>query len=179
MGILSKRKQSVIRKYKTTELSLETQFDEALEMLEKLGANRQKAMRRILSGLGSTARSKVKKAYKSYGLHKSSGDLYKSITRRVVRSGKGVIVEAKARNEKGVYYGYALAKGAKIEAKKADYLTFQKDGKWIKAHSVKLPERDFVAKPVVDYLKTQDFKERFDALMQKEIDRVQPKGGKA
>ena len=70
MGILSKRKQSVIRKYKTTELSLETQFDEALEMLEKLGANRQKAMRRILSGLGSTARSKVKKAYKSYGLHK-------------------------------------------------------------------------------------------------------------
>ena len=43
----------------------------------------------------------------------------------------------------------------------------------MKVHSVKLPERDFVAKPVVDYLKSQAFKERLDALVQKEIDRVE------
>ncbi len=166
------RKQSVNARYSALELSLETQFDTALKMLGSLGVNKKKAMRRILSGIGTSARSRVKKAYKSFGLKKASGELYKSISRKVLRNGKGVIIQAKARNEKGIYYGYALAKGSKIDAKNGAYLTFQKDGKWIKVHSVKLAERDYVAKPVVDYLKTMDFKERFDALVQKEIDRV-------
>lgn len=169
---MKNRKQSVNARYSALELSLETQFDSALKMLGSLGVNKKKAMRRILSGIGTSARSKVKKAYKSFGLQKGTGELYKSISRKVLRNGKGVIIQAKARNEKGIYYGYALAKGAKIEAKNAPYLTFQKDGKWVKGHSVKLPERDYVAKPVVDYLKTMDFKERFDSLVQKEIDRV-------
>lgn len=174
---MKNRKQSVNARYSALELSLETQFDSALKMLGSLGVNKKKAMRRILSGIGISARSKVKKAYKSYGLQKGTGELYKSISRKVLRNGKGVIIQAKARNEKGIYYGYALAKGAKIEAKNAPYLTFQKDGKWVKVHSVKLPERDYVAKPVVDYLKTMDFKERFDSLVQKEIDRVMKESG--
>lgn len=169
---MKNRKQSVNARYSALELSLETQFDSALKMLGSLGVNKKKAMRRILSGIGTSARSRVKKAYKSFGLQKGTGELYKSISRKVLRNGKGVIIQAKARNEKGIYYGYALAKGAKIEAKNGPYLTFQKDGKWVKVHSVKLPERDYVAKPVVDYLKTMDFKERFDSLVQKEIDRV-------
>ncbi len=172
------RKASVVRKLTTTEFSLEADFDEALRMLSRLGANKQKAMKRMLGSIGTSAKAKVKKAYKSYGLHKQSGDLYKSITRRVVRSGKGVIVEAKARTDKGLFYGYAIAKGALITAKKEKYLTFQCDGKWVKVHSVKLPERDFVAKPVVDYLKSQAFKERFQSLVQKEIDRVEKESKK-
>ena len=167
------RKGSVVRKYTTAEFSLETDFNEALRMLSRLGVDKQKAMKRMLGSIGTSAKAKVKKAYKTYGLHKESGDLYKSITRRVVKSGKGVIVEAKAQTDKGLFYGYAIAKGARITAKNGQYLTFQKDGKWVKVHSVKLPERDFVAKPVVDYLKSQAFKERFEALVQKEIDRVE------
>ena len=168
------RKGSVVRKLTTVELSVETQFNEALRMLGRMGVDKKKAMRRILSGIGTSARAKVKRAYKSFGLEKHSGDLYKSITRKVVKSGKGVIIEAKARtSDTNLFYGYAIAKGAKITAKNGEWLTFQKDGKWIKKHEVKLPERDFVAKPVKDYLQSTAFKERFDALVQKEIDRVE------
>ena len=167
------RKGSVVRKYTTVEFSLETDFNEALRMLGRLGVDKQKAMKRMLGSIGTSAKAKVKKAYKTFGLHKETGNLYKSITRRVVKSGKGVIVEAKSRTDDGIFYGYAIAKGARITAKSGGYLSFQKDGKWIRAKSVKLPERDFVAKPVTDYLKSQAFKERFDALVQKEIDRVE------
>ena len=72
-----------------------------------------------------------------------------------------------------MFYGYALAKGARIKAKNTEYLSFQKDGKWIRAKEVKLPERDFVARPVEEYLKTQAFRDRLDSLVQKEIDRIE------
>ena len=146
-------------------------------MLQGLGADRKRMMRRLLSGIGTSATAKVRRAYKTYGLNKDTGELYRSISRRVVRSGKGVIVEAKARtNDDGnVFYGYALAKGAKITAKDGGYLTFRKDGKWVKVHEVKLPERDFVARPVEEYLKTMEFRERLDALVQKEIDKIEEK----
>lgn len=174
------RKGSAVRKNTTAELSVKTEFDEALGMLQSLGADRKKMMRRLLSGIGTSAKSKVKKAYRSFGLHKDTGELYKSISRKVVRSGKGVIVEAKARTQDdgNVFYGYALAKGAKITAKDGGYLTFRKDGKWVKVHEVKLPERDFVARPVEEYLKTMEFRERLDALVQKEIDKMEEKARK-
>lgn len=167
------RKGSVMRKNTTAEFSVKTEFDEALKLLEKFGGDRKKMMRRLLSGIGTSAKAKVKKAYKTYGLHKNSGELYKSIKSRVVRSGRGVIIDAKAQSDGGIFYGYALAKGARITAKDGDFLSFQKDGKWIRAKEVKLPERDFVARPVEEYLKTQAFKDRLDSLVQKEIDRIE------
>jgi len=160
--------------YSTESVSVETELSEALTYLESLGANRHKAMRRILGGIGTAARSQVRKAYKSQGLSKGTGALYKSISRRVIRSGKAVIVEAKASSEKTkVFYGYALAKGARISAKEGGYLTFQKDGKWIRVHSVKLPERDFVAAPVKKYLSSTAFKTKLEALVQREVARIE------
>ncbi len=167
------RKGSVMRKNTTAEFSVKTEFDEALKLLEKLGGDRKKMMRRLLSGIGTSAKAKVKKTYKTYGLHKNSGELYKSIKSRVVRSGRGVIIDAKAQSDGGIFYGYALAKGARITAKDGGFLSFQKDGKWIRAKEVKLPERDFVARPVEEYLKTQAFRDRLDSLVQKEIDRIE------
>lgn len=166
------RKGSVMRKNTTAEFSVKAEFDEALKLLEKLGGDRKKTMRRLLSGIGTSAKAKVKKAYKTYGLHKNSGELYKSIKSRVVKSGRGVIIDAKAQSDGGIFYGYALAKGARITAKDGGFLSFQKDGKWIRAKEVKLPERDFVARPVEEYLKTQAFRDRLDKLVQKEIDRM-------
>ncbi len=160
--------------YSTESVSVETELDEALSFLEGLGAQRHKVMRRILGGIGTAARSQVRKAYKSHGLSKGSGALYKSINRRVIRSGKAVIVEAKASSDKTtVFYGYALAKGARITAKEGGLLTFQKDGKWVRVHSVKLPERDFVAAPVKKYLSSTAFKAKLDALVQKEVERIE------
>ena len=165
------KKRSV---YSTQSVSVETDLAEALGYLEDLGAKRHKAMRRILGGIGTAAKNQVRKAYKSHGLSKGTGALYKSITRRVIRSGKAVIVEAKASSqETKVFYGYALAKGARITARDGGYLAFQKDGKWVRVHSVKLPERDFVAAPVKKYLSTTAFKAKLDALVQKEVDRIE------
>lgn len=172
------RKGSVVKKSTTAEFSVKTEFDEALKLLTKMGENRNKMMRRLLSGIGTSAKSKVKKAYKSYGLNKNTGKLYKSITRKVLRSGRGVIIEAKAQSDKGIFYGYALAKGARICAKNGEYLAFEKDGKWIRAHEVKLPERDFVVRPVESYLKTEEFKNRLDQLVQKEIEKLEKEASK-
>lgn len=158
----------------TQSISVETDLTEALRFLQELGANRHKVMRRLLGGIGTAARNQVKKAYKSYGLSKGTGALYKSISRRVLRSGKGVLVEAKATSEKNkVFYGYALAKGAEITAKDGGYLTFQKDGKWIRVHSVKLTERDFVVAPVKKYLASPAFKTKLDQLVQREVARIE------
>jgi hypothetical protein len=43
----------------------------------------------------------------------------------------------------------------------------------MKVHSVKLPERDFVAAPVKKYLSTTAFKAKLDALVQKEVERIE------
>lgn len=162
------------KQFSTESVSVETELSEALTYLESLGANRHKAMRRILGGIGTAARSQVRKAYKSQGLSKGTGALYKSISRRVIRSGKAVIVEAKASSqETKVFYGYALAKGARITAKEGGWLTFQKDGKWVRVHSVKLPERDFVAAPVKKYLSSTAFKTKLEALVQREVERIE------
>ena len=166
------RKGSSVGRSTTVELSVKTEFDEALDMLQGLGGDRKKMIRRLLSGIGTSAKAKVRKAYKTYGLQKNTGELYRSIKSRVVKSGKGVIIDAKAQRDGGVFYGYALAKGARIKAKNAEYLSFRKDGKWIRAKEVKLPERDFVARPVEEYLKTQAFRDRLNKLVQKEIDRM-------
>jgi len=162
------------KRYSTESISVQTELDEALSYLEGLGANRDKMLRRLLGGIGTAARAQVRKAYKSQGLSKGTGSLYKSISRRVIRSGKAVIVEAKASSEQNkVFYGYALAKGARITARDGGWLTFQKDGKWVRVHEVKLPERDFVAAPVKAYLGTTAFKAKLDQLVQKEVARIE------
>jgi hypothetical protein len=163
------------RKHHSTEsISIEAELDEAITYLEGLGADKDRMMRRLLGGIGTAAKGQVKKAYKSNGLSKGTGALYKSINRRVIRSGKAVIVEAKAATDKdNVFYGYALAKGARITARDGLWLTFQKDGKWVRVHEVKLPERDFVAAPVKKYLGTTAFKAKLEALVQKEVARIE------
>lgn len=161
------------RKSTTEYLSIESDITEPIKMLNKLGKRKTTMTRRLLSGIGTDAKNKVKKAYKQNGLNKRSGALYKSISRRVIRSGKAVIVEAKAQGKNDVFYGYALSKGALITAKDGGYLTFQKNGKWIKVRSVKLPERNFVVKPVQNYLKSAAYKEKLEKLVQREIEKIE------
>jgi hypothetical protein len=162
------------KRHGTESMSVEAELDEALSYLEGLGANRDKMLRRLLGGIGTAARAQVRKAYRSQGLSKGTGALYKSISRRVIRSGKAVIVEAKAASDQDkVFYGYALAKGARITARDGGWLTFQKDGKWVRVHEVKLPERDFVAAPVKEYLLTTAFKAKLDQLVQREVARIE------
>lgn len=167
------------QKFSTTTFSVETDLSRPLAMLESLGANKDRVMRRILGSVGTAAKNEVRRAYKSQGLNKGSGNLHRSISRRVIRSGKAVIVEAKAQSPANdVFYGYALAKGAEITAKNGKYLTFQKNDKWVKVHSVKLESRDFVGEPVKRYLASAAFSAKLDQLVQKELDRIEKENGR-
>lgn len=156
-------------------VSVETDLTEVMELFDNLEKGQNRIRRNILAGVGTSAKNRVKKLYKTYNLQKGTGALYKSIRRKVIRSGKAVIVEAGARN-KQILYGYALAKGSAIRAKSDEYLTFQIDGKWVKVHQVKLPERDFVSEPVNDYLKSTALRNQLDKLAQREIDKLEKKG---
>ena len=157
-------------------INIKTDLNEAMTLLKELDGNKDKMRKRVLSGVGTAAKNKVKKAYKSL-LNKQSGTLYKSLYSKVVRSGKAVIIAPSAEKNK-VRYGYVLAKGGTIKAKNGDFLTFKIGDKWIRKHQVTLPERDWVEKPVKQYLQSADYKNKLDALVQKEITRAEKAAAK-
>ena len=154
-------------------LSVEADIREPIEFLKELGGKEKTVMRHILSGVGTSAKNEAKRAYRPAGLSKRTGALYKSITRKVLRSGKGVIVEAEARSEKNIFYGYALSKGSTIKAKGNKPLTFQIDGKWIRKHEVKLSETNFIVAPVEKYLTSKEFRDRLDVLVEREVKKIE------
>ena len=156
-------------------IDVQTDFEEVYKMFEKLEKEKVKVVRAILSGTGSTAKNRAKKKYKQK-LGMGTGKLYNSITRKVIKSGKAVIIEAKARKNEKVFYGYALAKGSKITAKNAKTLTFKIDDKWVRKHEVKLPQFDFIEEPVNAYLNSPEFPKRIDKILQKQLDKLESKG---
>lgn len=157
------------------QVSIQTDISEPVRMLTELGGKKTTVMRNILSGIGTAAKKPVKAAYRQVGLKKRTGALYKSIQRKVFRNAKAVMVQAKAQRDGKTFYGYALARGSKITAKKGKYLTFQIDGKWVKAHSVQLKAHDFVEAPVKRYLLSSDFKAKLDQLVEKEVIKIEKK----
>lgn len=156
-------------------LSIQTDLDEAMKLFDGLEKESPKIRRRLLAGIGTTVKNKAKREYKTL-LKQKSGNLYKSLKRRVIKSGKAVVIDAKARAENQVFYGYALAEGSTITAKNDKYLTFQIDGKWVKKESVKLPENDYISKPAERYLGSSEYRQQIDKLVQKEIDKLEKKG---
>lgn len=158
-------------------ISLEVDIQECLDLFEGLEKDKKKIERAILAGVGSTVRNQIKKSYKR-DLNKRTGELYKSIKRGVVRSGNAVVIQPKARAANHVFYGYALAKGSKITAKNNKTLTFQIDGKWIRKHEVKLPERDWFVEPAKRYLSSTAYKQQLDKILQKQIQKVEARNAK-
>lgn len=162
---------------KAEELSIEADISKPLKMLSELGAKEKRTLRRVLSAIGTDAKNKARKAYRGNGLRKVSGELNRSIIRKMLKSGQEVLISAKARNERNIFYGYALAKGSLIRARNADALRFQIDGKWITKQEVKLSEHDFIVSPVRDYLSSTAFREKLDKVIQREIDRIEKENG--
>ena len=153
------------------EISVKADLDDVMRTLSEIDGNKEKMRKRVLSGIASAVKGKVKSSYRRY-LNKRSGTLYKSIQSKVCRDGRMAIVSPSATSS-GVRYGYVLAKGTTIIPKKANTLTFQIDGKWIRKHSVTIPERDWVEKPARDYIDSPSYKAKLDSLVQKEIDKAE------
>ena len=156
-------------------VSVVADLNESLRFLHGFEKEYPKIRRRVLAGVGQSSANRAKKAYRGM-LNKQSGNLYKSIKKGVIKSGKAVIISPKARGSNQVFYGYALAKGSLIEAKKKKYLTFQVEGKWVKKKSVKLSEHDFIEGPVMKYIGSQDYYNQIDKLIKKEILKLERKG---
>lgn len=156
-------------------ISIKVDLDNAMQLFENLEKESPKIRKRLLSGIGTKVKGKVKKGYRAT-LDKGSGKLYKSIKRRVVRSGKAVIIDAKARAKNNVFYGYALAEGSTIKAKNEKTLTFQIDGKWIRKKEVKLPVKDYIISPSDRYLGSTEYRSDLDKLIQREVDKLEKKG---
>lgn len=155
----------------TQYISIEAQLDNAMEFLNEIDGNKNAMRRRILSAVGTGAKNAVKKSYSSL-LNKRSGQLYKKISKKVIRSGKAVVVQSTAHASNQVLYGYALAKGSTITARKSDYLTFKIGDKWVKKHSIKLPQKDFIVSPAERYLHSSSVKETINKQIQKELERA-------
>ena len=153
------------------EISVKADLDDVMRTLSEIDGNKEKMRKRVLSGIASAVKGKVKSSYRKY-LNKRSGTLYKSIQSKICRDGRMAIVSPSATSS-GVRYGYVLAKGTTIIPKKANTLTFQIDGKWIRKHSVTIPERDWVEKPARDYIDSPSYKAKLDSLVQKEIDKAE------
>ncbi len=152
------------------EISVKADLDDVMETLSAIDGNKERMRRRVLSGIAMAVKGKVKRSYSTL-LHKRSCTLYKSIQSKVCRDGRMAIVSPSA-SASGVRYGYVLAKGTTITAKKSNTLTFQIDGKWIRKHTITIPERDWVEKPARDYIDSPSYKAKLDSLVQKEIDKA-------
>ena len=151
-------------------VSVKGDIKQALKMIGGLEKDKVKIRRRLLRGIGSATKSKIKKHYKNV-LNKQSGLLYKSLSSKVSRNAKEVVISSEAKSLDGVRYGYVLAKGATIKAKNSSVLTFQINGKWIRKHEVVIKPRDWVEGPAKSYLDSREYYEKIEALTQKEIDR--------
>lgn len=158
------------------ELSIEEDFKQVKEVFDQMGKQSRKIQRRIISGVGVQAKGQVKRNYLKSGLQKRSGALYKGVIRKVIDNGTAVVVEPDLASTNGVRYGYVLAKGAVIKPKKAKALTLNIDGKWIRTHEVRIPSRDWVEPPVLNYLNSPLCDERINYLIERELQKLEKKG---
>ncbi len=152
-------------------ISIKADLDEAMDMLKELDGNKFKMRKRILSGIGVAVKGAIKKSYKGI-LGKKSGTLQKGIVSKVLHSGKEVLVTSEGRNG-DVRYGYVLAKGAIIKPKHSKFLSFQVGGKWIQAHQVTIPARDWFEKPAKRYMESLAYKQKLEQLTQREITKAE------
>ena len=152
-------------------INVKADVDEAMAMLKDLHDNRKPMRRRILSGIGTSVKQAVKRNYTSL-LHKQSRTLYKSVSAKVFRSGAAVKISPRAQRS-NILYGYALAKGSSIEARKGEFLTFRIGDKWIRKHQITLKPKDWIEAPAKQYLQGAFYRQRLGDLVQKEIDRAE------
>lgn len=157
-------------------IDVRADFSEVDSYLKTLESGGRTIKRYVLKNIARITKNKVKKSYNTY-LHKQSGDLYKSIKSSVSKKKDYGIVSANAGDEKTtVRYGYVLANGADIKAKKKPYLTFQIDGKWKKMKEVRVPAKNFMEEPAEKYLKSTEMKMDVDYYLDKKIQDMERKG---
>ena len=150
-------------------------ISECMKFFDGLDVNKKAIQKNILRTVGTGAKQATKKNLNHY-LQRRSGTLYKSITSRVSRSGKSVIISNNADSGKNTAkdgrtarYGFMLAAGYTIEAKTDKGLTFNINGQWFRKHSVTVAPKDFVEPSVERYVGSSECEQRIDKEFQKQV----------
>ena len=168
-------------------ISIQADIKDAMAYFEGLNVNRKSIQKKLLGSVGTGGKQAIKRNYRSV-LKKRSGLLYKSIKSYVKRNGSAVVFTNTAESGKNTgkggksgRYPFMLASGYTVEAKDdSKLLTFQIDGKWFRMHSVTVQPKDFVQKPVENYVESLDCSNRMEKTLQKQIDYWDKKlGGRA
>ena len=163
-------------------ISIRADVDKCVMFFDGLGKSEKSISKAIMTEVGKGGKQAAKKNYPSV-LNKRTGKLFKSIVYKTYKNGKTVIFSANADSGKKTSkdgrlarYGYMLAAGYDIEAKK-DWLTFFADGKWHKVKHVHVDARDFMEKPINRYMDSGELKNRIDKAFDKQVEKVAKKLG--
>lgn len=148
-------------------INIKADMDQAMVLLKELDTNERTMRKRILKGIGNEVKNVVKKDFRNH-LKNKSGMLKKSIVAKISRRGDQVVVTNDADN-KGIRYGFALAKGFEITPKKAKTLTFKIGDKWIRKTSVTVPARDWFEGPAKHFMNSSSYQKKLDSLMEREV----------
>ena len=158
-------------------ISIKSEVDDCLSYFHGLEANETKITKAIMTSVGQGGRLAVRKRYSSI-LSKRTGKLYNSIKYTVFDKGKSVIFSANANSGKKTAkdgrtarYGYMLASGYTIHAKKAKWLTFFDDGKWHKVKEITVKSRDLIESPIDRYSNSRDIDTRIEKAFKKQIEK--------
>ena len=152
-------------------IEMETQLDDAMELLNGIQHNEQRIRKSVLGMFGTKAKNAAKRNYTSV-LHKRSGYLYKTIRKYTYTNGKAVVITAH-RNEDTNRYGFVLAHGATIEPRNHKTLTFFSNGKWVRRHSVTIKSKDFIERPVLDYVSGSQIDKDLENITQRIIEKTE------
>ena len=157
-------------------IEMESQIDEAMELLDGIKHNEKRIKKSVLGMFGTKAKNAAKRQYSSV-LNKKSGYLYKTIRRYVYTNGKAVVVTAHRKDDLN-RYGFVLAHGATIEPKEHPVLTFKIGDKWISRHSVTIEPKDFIERPTIRYVNSAQAETDLDEIMRKQLDKLEEKQNK-
>jgi hypothetical protein len=155
-------------------IQIKTDLDELKTTLDEFNLSMPTLTRRVLGKAGMSGKKAIKGKYKQF-FRVRTGRLYKGAKYSVRKSGNSVVIYSGATSDatkKGARYGFVLAHGATITAKKSKYLTFMNEkGEWRKVKSITLPVRDWIESPVESYLASATYTEDKEAILQKHIDK--------
>lgn len=154
-------------------IDMQSDFSEATRALSELGMSGRKAQKKVLAGVGTVVKKKIKKSYQGYGIRRQTGTLEKSIIRKVSRSGKEVVVYPNAYSEDRVRYPWVLARGGLIRTE--GLFTFQINGKWVRKHTRFAQPRNYIAQPAEHYLASSDCRDQIDRILARQIKKIEEK----
>ena len=161
-------------------ISLQVELQECYRFLDGIEHNNKTVRKYIMRAASTGGRQYVKRQYKSV-LRKKTGQLYKTMTSYVNRTGYQIVFTNSADSGKRTAadgrtarYGFMLATGYTIpKNKEKKLLTFRdsRDGKWVRKYGpIEVKAKDFVEAPVDRYFDSHDCEERMEKATQKQVD---------